>query len=120
MKRTARLIVLAAVFGLAAIACGCALAQPALSASKYPKATATAYTKSCIAVAKTAAAGRVGTAAIASYCGCSISYLQARLSYSQFLAQSQAELTLSAGSAKAKAVFNGALTACEPRLGLTN
>jgi hypothetical protein len=117
MKRTARLIVLAAVLGLAAIASGCALA---MSASKYPKAAASAYTKSCITVAKTAAAGRVGTSAIASYCGCSISYLQAHLSFSQFIAESQAELTFSAGSAKAKAAFNGALTTCEPRLGLTN
>jgi hypothetical protein len=120
MKRTVRLIVLAAVLGLAAIACGGALAKPAISSSQYPKAAASAYTKSCVAVAKTAAAGRVGTAAIVSYCGCSISYLQAHLSFSQFIAQSQAELTFSAGSAKAKAAFNGALTACEPRLGLTN
>jgi hypothetical protein len=118
MKVAAKCFVVVSLLGLAATACCTAGAKPATFSSAYPKAAAAAYTKSCVSVAKGAAAGRVATAAIESYCGCSISYIEARLTFSQFLAESQAELTFSAGSKKAKAVFGGALGACEGRLGL--
>jgi hypothetical protein len=103
---------------LATIAALAALAAPAAaqasSGATYPPAAVSTYTKSCKAEARVAAKGTLSPAKIATYCRCTLRYLEAHLTYPQFKAAGRAAVTLSGGTAKAKAAFKGAIKTCIP------
>src|SRR4051812_36273369 len=115
MRETRYLVVtLALLAALAAPSLGTTGLAYSSSGATYPPAAVSVYMKSCKAQARIASNGKIGAARIATYCGCTLRYLEARLTYAQYKAAGRAVVTLSGGSAKAKAAFKGAITTCAP------
>jgi hypothetical protein len=102
---TAGRYLLAIVAALAALA-GAARAQPAT----YPPDAVAAFTKSCKALATVS--GTVSNAKVATFCRCTLRYFEAHLTYPEFKAAGRAMVTLSGGTAKARAAFRGATKTC--------
>ena len=108
-----------AVASLAVVGAGCGTSGKSSSSSSaggaYPARVVSQFKTSCVAEAKTVSQASAG--AIDTYCGCAIAYIEAHLSFSEFLATEQAEIKLQQAPADGRKAYAAAIKTCAPKTG---